>query len=84
MRIVQRWWNGAWQVNRRDVVLGRDGDRWHVWWWQHNDKAWGAKKLDLDEATARKLVDDLIKYAPGPRSDWRDLGPREKREPRWP
>ncbi|GIF47552.1 hypothetical protein Afe04nite_20910 [Asanoa ferruginea] len=72
MRIVERWWNGSWQVARRDVVLGQlDDGRWGVWWWRRNDTATGVKRLNLDEETARRLIDDLIRWTPGPRSDWR-------------
>jgi hypothetical protein len=79
VRIVERWWNGAWNINRRDVVLGlTDDGRWGVWWWSRNDKATGVKRLDLDETTARKLVDDLIRWTPGPRSDWRQLDPARR------
>jgi hypothetical protein len=80
MRLVEHWWNGAWARNRKDVWLGHDGDRWHVWWTERQDKSWGRKRLNMTEADARAWVDHLIKWAPGPRSDWRLIALPRRRE----
>jgi hypothetical protein len=30
VRIVERWWNGAWHFNRREFLGQLDDDRWGV------------------------------------------------------
>lgn len=85
MEVVERWWNGGWgRLVRRDVELARDGDRWQVTWWSGSDRDHAKQQSGLSEADARGLVDRCIRWAPGPRSQWRNLGPPKSREPHWP
>lgn len=31
MRVVRHWWNGSWgRLNRRDILLKTDGERWEL------------------------------------------------------
>lgn len=84
MEVVERWWNGAWgRLVRRDVELARDGDRWTVTWWIGSDREHAGHKANLGEAEAQALLNLLIRWAPGPRSQWRNLGPPASREPKW-
>jgi len=84
MDVVERWWNGGWgRLVRRDIELARDGDRWQVTWWTGSDRDHAKQERGLSEADARALVDRCIKWAPGPRSQWKDLGPPVRREVPW-
>lgn len=73
MELVERWWNGGWGGARRDIWLGRDGDRWHLWWCERLDLDAGQKRLNLPEETARRYVENLKRTAPGEYERWRQL-----------
>lgn len=73
MELVERWWNGGWGGVRRDIWLGRDGDRWHLWWCERLDLDAGQKRTDLTEETARRYVEHLKRAAPWPYERWRQL-----------
>ncbi|GAB7039691.1 MULTISPECIES: hypothetical protein [Catenuloplanes] len=73
---VEHWFNGQWGMARKDVLLERDPDgTWAV----VGVSRWGQRREErvqwrgLTEDRARRGVDYLIGWAPGPRSKWRPL-----------
>jgi hypothetical protein len=83
VEVVERWWNGKWgRLVRHDVELRRDGDSWSVAWWfgSHKDRA--RQVTGLTEEAAREGMNRVIREAPGPRSEWRQLS-TESRQARW-
>jgi hypothetical protein len=71
MELVTRWWNGERRrATRRDIWLGRDGERWFVRGRQGVAGDPEVRHEFVREYEARALVDRLIAAAPG---GWKDI-----------
>jgi hypothetical protein len=74
VRLVEHWFNQQWGWARKDIWLGHDGDRWHVWWCTRLEYEQGRKRFDMTEDDARLLVDYLKRAAPTDYRRWSDIG----------
>lgn len=71
MEVRGRWWNGAWgRMARRDIWLMSDDDRWRVRGRVGGDEGREVNYQFDEEASARAMVERMMKTSVG---RWRDL-----------
>ncbi|WP_123809803.1 hypothetical protein [Micromonospora globispora] len=71
MKVRGRWWNGAWgRMARRDIWLVFNGRLWRVRGRLGGDGGQEVSYDFPDEASARSMVDRMMKTSAG---TWRDL-----------
>ncbi|MFU8851122.1 hypothetical protein ACNAW0_09085 [Micromonospora sp. SL1-18] len=71
MEVRGRWWNGSWgRMARRDIWLLSDRRLWRVRGRLGGDEGQEVSYDFPDEASARSMVDRMMKTSTG---TWRDL-----------